>query len=128
MKLVLGGTDMALLLDSATQRAELIRKLASSEQINDGDLKAMEHEIRSYLALDRPRHIRYLTWIGNLLQGDLGRSIGSHIGTQKAVKDLVGDRIGLTVALTGFTATPFNIKTEPTGFIPSCSCFWYLTK
>ena len=75
----------------------------STQLIDPVDLKAMEDELRKYLALDRPRHIRYLTWIGNLLQGDLGRSIGSHIGTQKAVKDLVGDRIGLTVALTGFT-------------------------
>ena len=77
--------------------------LSSNELWDEGDLKAMEDELRKYLALDRPRHIRYLTWIGNLLKGDLGRSIGSHIGTQKAVKDLVGDRIGLTVALTGFT-------------------------
>ena len=77
--------------------------LASSELFNEGDLKAMEHELRSYLALDRPRHMRYLTWVGNLLQGDLGRSFGTLISHQKAVKDLVGERISLTVALTGFT-------------------------
>ena len=77
--------------------------LASSELFNEGDLKAMEHELRSYLALDRPRHMRYLTWVGNLLKGDLGRSFGTLISHQKAVKDLVGERIGLTVALTGFT-------------------------
>ena len=65
--------------------------LASSELFNEGDLKAMEHELRSYLALDRPRHMRYLTWVGNLLQGDLGRSFGTLISHQKAVKDCKTD-------------------------------------
>ena len=54
MKLVLGGTDMALLLDSATQRAELIRKLVSSGQNNPGKItkgksKRAKEDIRGRL-------------------------------------------------------------------------------
>ena len=30
--------------------------------------------MRSYLGLDRPAHIQYFVWLGDVLQGDLGRS------------------------------------------------------
>ena len=34
--------------------------------------------LREELGLDRPLPIQYLTWLGRVLQGDLGRSIASH--------------------------------------------------
>lgn len=34
--------------------------------------------LRQDLGLDRPLPIQYLTWLGHVLQGDLGRSIASH--------------------------------------------------
>ena len=34
--------------------------------------------LREELGLDRPLPIQYLTWLGHVLQGDLGRSIASH--------------------------------------------------
>jgi peptide/nickel transport system permease protein len=75
----------------------------SAQHVDEGDLLAMEAELRAYLALDRPQYERYANWIWKLIQGDFGRSIGTRITDQRPVKELVGDRIALTVALTGFT-------------------------
>ena len=75
----------------------------SAQHVDEGDLLALEAELRAYLALDRPQYERYANWVWKLLQGDFGRSIGTRITNQRPVKELVGDRIALTVALTGFT-------------------------
>ena len=62
---------------------------------------------REYFGMDRPQHIRYLKWMGNLLRGDLGLSLWHHpcdsIFQQRLIKEVIGDRIWLTVVLTGFT-------------------------
>ena len=66
----------------------------------------MAVHIRAYLGLDQPMHVRYGKWMWNLMQGDLGLSFryrGSSVNEQALVKDLIGDRIWTTVALTGFT-------------------------
>jgi peptide/nickel transport system permease protein len=56
--------------------------------------------IRHRLALDDPAPIRYLRWLGNLLQGDLGTSLasGAPIGRQ------ISERIANTMLLAGTTA------------------------
>jgi peptide/nickel transport system permease protein len=58
--------------------------------------------IREYLGLGKPMYERYGMWMWNLMHGDLGISIidWDH---QQAVKRVIGDRLWLTVALTGFT-------------------------
>lgn len=53
--------------------------------------------LRRQLGLDLPAHIRYLTWLGNILQGDWGTSIGN--GRQ------IGEVIGLRFSNTIFLAT-----------------------
>ncbi len=53
--------------------------------------------LRKQLGLDLPAHIRYLTWLGNILQGDWGTSIGN--GRQ------IGEVIGLRFSNTIFLAT-----------------------
>ena len=62
-------------------------------------------ELRAYLGLGQPQYIRYSKWMWNLAQGDMGISFQYFCGgpSQKLVKELVGDRIQLTVVLTGFT-------------------------
>ena len=75
----------------------------SAQHYDEAELRAKEAELRAYLALDRPQYERYANWVWKLLQGDFGRSIGTTIDSQRPVKELVGDRIALTVALTGFT-------------------------
>jgi peptide/nickel transport system permease protein len=64
-------------------------------------------ELRLYLGLDRPIYVRYANWVWRMVRyGDLGRAFGSQgsgLGDQEKVKDLVGERLWTTVALTGFT-------------------------
>ena len=45
--------------------------------------------------LGRPLHIQYLTWFGNLLQGDMGESFI----WEAPVTEIVGERLALTVTL-----------------------------
>ena len=60
---------------------------------------------REYLGLDQPQHIRYFKWIWNLMQGDLGYTFGSgyYASGEKPIKSIIGDRIWITIVLTGFT-------------------------
>ena len=46
----------------------------SRDEIPDPEQIAL---LRSYLGLDQPQYIRYLKWMANLAQGDLGRSFQS---------------------------------------------------
>jgi len=61
--------------------------------------------LRRYLGLDQPQYIRYLKWVGNLLQGDPGYSMNprSSPDSIRPIKRQIGDRLWITVALTGFT-------------------------
>ena len=59
--------------------------------------------LREYLGLDQPQYIRYLKWMVNLAQGDLGLSFQYRQEVDMPVKKLLEDRLWLTVVLTGFT-------------------------
>jgi peptide/nickel transport system permease protein len=56
--------------------------------------------LRRQLGLDLPAHIRYLTWLGNILQGDWGTSIASG----REIADLIGLRFSNTIFLATFAA------------------------
>ena len=62
-----------------------------------GEAVAIEmlEALRLRLGLDEPKYVRYGKWMWALLQGDLGN--------QRAVKEVIGDRLFTTIALTGFT-------------------------
>lgn len=55
-------------------------------------IQAMRHE----LGLDRPILIQYLSWLGGVLQGDLGRSLVDHT----PVATLIAQRLPATLELT----------------------------
>ena len=59
--------------------------------------------LRSYLGLDQPQYVRYAKWMWNLAQGDLGLSFQYRQEVDLPVKQLLEDRLWLTVVLTGFT-------------------------
>jgi len=62
-----------------------------SRRLNPADLERM----KAAYGLDRPWHEAYFVWLGNVVRGDLGRSI-----SRKApVAELIGERIGPTLAL-----------------------------
>lgn len=57
----------------------------------------LEAQIRAQYGLDKPAPVRYLIWLGNLLRGDMGVSTQTH----EPVWDMIRDRIGPTLTLTG---------------------------
>ena len=52
--------------------------------------------MRQKYGLDRPIHVQYVKWLGNLLQGDLGESFKY----RRPVADLIAERIPYTLLLT----------------------------
>lgn len=58
------------------------------------------NNLRTLLGLDLPAHIRYLDWLGSLLQGDLGTSLT----TRKPVIDMIAPRLANTLFLAGIAA------------------------
>jgi peptide/nickel transport system permease protein len=79
-----------------------------AESVDDG----VKRQLRSDLGLDRPLYLQYATWMGRLLQGDLGRSIRN----REPVIENVGRRIkpslqlaGLAMAISLLVATPIGI-------------------
>ncbi len=62
-----------------------------------GELATVEDiaRIRAQLGLDRPVHVQFVTWLGQLLQGDLGTSIFSKL----PVSHLIAQRLEPTAML-----------------------------
>lgn len=56
--------------------------------------------LRSVMHLDQPGWWRYLTWLGGLLDGNLGRSLVNHM----PVADLIGNRLPNSLLLAAITA------------------------
>ena len=56
---------------------------------------------RAELGLDKPAHMRYLSWLGGIVTGDLGVSLAS----KREISELVGIRLANTIFLGGFAAT-----------------------
>src|SRR3984893_19206405 len=54
--------------------------------------------LRRELGFDQPLYVQYVTWVGHIVQGDLGRSIRSH----QTVLDSVGRRVRPSLALAIF--------------------------
>ncbi|MDE2912511.1 MAG: ABC transporter permease [Paracoccaceae bacterium] len=66
--------------------------LADDQAANDPELR---RQIKADLGLDKPLLVRYVVWLGDLSQGDLGRS---YI-TGKKIGDLLVQRIPVTLQL-----------------------------
>src|SRR5687767_15904905 len=54
--------------------------------------------LRNELGLDRPALARYVAWLGDLLQGDLGKSLVSN----RPVPEILGMRIYNTMLLSAY--------------------------
>ena len=70
-------------------------------------------EIRKGLGLDRPLVVQYGIFIGNFMQGDLGRSVRG----RTPVKDLLADRLMPSVKLAGFALLIIVVTAVPLGVI-----------
>ncbi|MEM6846824.1 MAG: ABC transporter permease [Pseudomonadota bacterium] len=69
--------------------------------------------IRASLGLDRPFHTQFLSWLGGVLQGDLGTSIFSN----RPVSQLIAQRIEPTLALATTTIVFSVIIAVPMGIV-----------
>lgn len=58
------------------------------------------HAFRTELKLDLPPHIRYLSWIGDFVQGDLGNSLSNG----RPIAEVIGWRFANSLFLAGMTA------------------------
>ena len=58
--------------------------------------------LSSEFGMDQPAYVRYGKWMWSMLQGDLGVSFTSW-DTLTSTRDVIGDRLWLTIVLTGFT-------------------------
>ena len=67
----------------------------SGEEVTAEELEAF----RKRYGIDQPAYKQYLNWMGNLLTGDFGYSFQYN----RPVRELVGERIGLTATLSLFT-------------------------
>jgi len=66
-----------------------IARMAEEDGMVD---EALVAALRHRYGLDQPQYMRYLKWIGNIMQGEWGRSLE----WDRPVKELIGTRIGLT--------------------------------
>jgi peptide/nickel transport system permease protein len=64
----------------------------SGRDIDQAKLDSLRHQF----GLDRPVYVQYFHWAGNVLQGDWGWSFR----LRQSVVEAVGDRVGLTAAIT----------------------------
>ena len=86
--------------DAASKYVDLLMRQGDDVALGQAE------QIRRDLGLDKPVHLRYFWWVGNLVQGKYGRAFQyfcSSYPSQKPVSELINDRIWTTVALTGFT-------------------------
>ncbi|ANM28363.1 hypothetical protein ABI59_00055 [Acidobacteria bacterium Mor1] len=68
-------------------------------------------ELRALYHLDRPVHERYLRWLGDLAQGDLGRSLVD----RRQVADKIAERLPPTLLLGGCSLALMLLVSVPLG-------------
>ncbi len=74
----------------------LTQRIEELSARGDRSAELMIEELRLRYGLDKPLYERYWIWITHFVRGDFGRSF--HY--ERAVKELIGERIALTVLLT----------------------------
>ncbi len=78
----------------------------------DPDPETIER-LRQHYGLDEPFHVQYFLWLGNALQGDLGRSIRQRV----PVASLVLSRIGATIELAAASVLLAMVLGVPLGVL-----------
>ena len=71
-------------------------------------------QTRKNLGLDQPLPVQYLTWLGNMLQGDFGTA---YTFNNKPVLDLIGERLWGTVQLQGISLFLGILLALPVGIL-----------
>jgi ABC-type dipeptide/oligopeptide/nickel transport system permease component len=90
---------------------QLISEQLIREELVDFPDQAGLEQFRQRLGLDTPAHIQYLRWIGQVVSGELGRSIWT---SRPVVTDLTR-RLPLSLALSGITVAFILALSIPLG-------------
>lgn len=75
---------------------------AEAQRTESASMSSVEEQLRKAWGLDKPLHIRYLKWVGNLVRGDLGYSLS----WRAPVKEIVAGRF-LTSMVISLSSTLF---------------------
>lgn len=75
--------------------------------------EATVEQLREKLNLNDPIPVQYLTWVGNVLQGDLGRSTATH----QPVADAIVKRLPVTAMLAVYALTISIVIAMPLGIL-----------
>lgn len=68
-------------------------------------------ELRALYHLDEPLHRQYLLWLGDLMEGNLGRSFHDH----RPVAEKIGERLGITLTLNLISLVLMVVLAVPVG-------------
>ena len=79
---------------------ELLPGDVATAVLGQGATKETVEALREQMGLDKPAVGRYVTWITNLVQGDMGESIA----TNRPIRTIMDDRVYNTFMLAGVTA------------------------
>jgi peptide/nickel transport system permease protein len=74
---------------------------------------AQLESIRAAMGLNQPLHVQFVTWVGQLLRGDLGTSLISHT----PVTEMIGARIGPTLSIALLTMAMSVLLAVPAGVL-----------
>lgn len=89
--------------------SEMIALQMEGENVTDEELE----NLRIYFGLDKPAHMQYLSWIGNMMRGNLGYSYAQ----RTPVNDILGQRLLLTVLYAVTTVVFIWVIAIPIGIL-----------
>ncbi|MGB3492841.1 MAG: ABC transporter permease [Elainellaceae cyanobacterium] len=101
--------SLVIFLILALAPGDPLSELASNPSISE----AVRENIRRSFGLDQPLPIRYVKWLGALLQGDLGYSFNS----RSPVADLIWQRLPTTLAVVGVAYLISLVLAFPLGIL-----------
>ncbi|MGQ9632343.1 MAG: ABC transporter permease [bacterium] len=85
----------------------IIQLQAQGTEVSEATIEALRHRY----GLDMPPALQYFKWVWGMLRGDMGRSFQYN----KEVSALIGERLGLTVAISLFTLVFTYLVAIPIG-------------
>ncbi len=91
---------------------------ASGSAVDQQQIVALQERY----GLDQPMHIQYIRWMRRIVTGDLGFSLD----WQKPIKELIGERITLTIILGLFTFAFTWLLAVPIGIISAVKQYSFL--
>lgn len=99
-RLALGGLVLLVVSAVVFIATEVLPGDVARAILGQGATPELIANVRERLGLDEPAHLRYFTWLGNLLAGHLGTSLANGAD----IADMIGDRVVNTILLAGVTA------------------------